>query len=185
MNLLYLRKQSLLKSKSYGLGKDYFWSLRKHPVISELGYEPPRSEVHAFKYEHERLCAEVFVSLTLTGKLYGWQLHKRISKGIISDRIARFESKLFYLEIERGTQDKIVQKTETYRKFWRETKEDFSVLFLVNDEKTLEDSVNKLEETEASSHYFVGVFAEFTDDPMNAILTSPFKSVSLQNLLKS
>lgn len=131
------------------------------------------------------MCAEVFVSLTLTGKLYGWQSHKRISKGIIPDRIARFENKIFYLEIERGTQDKIVQKMENYGKFWRETKGDFHVLYLVNDEKTLEDSINKLEAAGASNHYLVGVFAEFTGDPLDAILTSPFRSVSLQNLLES
>ena len=150
-----------------------------------MGYEPPRSEVHAFKYEHEKQCAEVFVSLTLTGKLYGWQSHKRISKGIIPDRIARFENRIFYLEIERGTQDKIIQKTDSYRKFWRETKDEFSVLFLVRDEKALEDAVNKFESAGASGHYFVGVFSEFAGDPLNAILTSSIRSVSLQNLLKS
>lgn len=182
-NLLYLQKQNLLKSKSYGLGKDYFWSLRKHPVISDLGYEPPRAEVHAFKYEHEKQCAEVFVSLALTEKLYDWQGHKRISKGIIPDRIANLENRTFYLEIERGTQDKIVQKTENYRRFWRETKSDFYVLYLVKDEKTLEDAVRKLEAINASDHYLVGVFSEFTDEPLKAILTGTQRSVSLSELL--
>lgn len=183
-NLQYLRKESLLKSKSYGLGKDYFWSLRKHPIISELGYEPPRAEVHTFKYEHEKECAEVFVSLALTGKLYGWQVHKRISKGIIPDRIANLKSSIFYFEIERGTQDKIVAKTENYRKYFRETNESFSVVYLVKDEKTLEDSVRKLEETGASGHYLVGVFSEFTEDPDKALLTNSYKSVSLSDLLQ-
>lgn len=182
-NLLYLQKQNLLKSKSYGLGKDYFWSLRKHPVIAELGYEPPRAEVHTFKYEHEKQCAESFVALALTKKLYDWQAHKRISKGIIPDRIAYLENRAFYLEIERGTQDKIIQKTENYRSFWRETKSDFHVLYLVKDEKTLEDSVRKLEVANASDHYLVSVFSEFTDDPLRAILTSTQRSISLSELL--
>lgn len=182
-NLLYLRKQSLLKSKCYGLGKDYFWSLRKHPVITERVLEAPRSEVHTFKYEHEKACAEVFVSLALTARLYDWQAHRRISKGIIPDRLADFGNRIFYLEIERGTQDKIVLKTENYRRFWRETNEDFYVLFLVKDEKTLEDAVRKLEGTNAADHYLVGVFSEFTDDPLNAILTGSFESTSLLNLI--
>lgn len=159
--------------------------MRKHPVIAELGLEPPRAEVHAFKYEHERICAEVFVSLALTGKLYDWQSHKKISKGIIPDRTACFENKIFYLEIERGTQDKIIQKTENYRRYWRETNGKFSVIYLVKDEKTLEDSVHKLEAAKASAHYLVGVFSEFIVDPLNAILTNSLKSVSLQNLLES
>jgi hypothetical protein len=166
------------------LGKDYFWSLRKHPIIAELGYEPPRAEVHAFKYEHEKECAEVFVSLALTKNLYGWQSHKRISKSIIPDRIANLKNSIYYFEIERGTQDKIAQKTENYRRFWRETNEEFSVLFLVKDEKTLEDSVRKLEEINASDHYLVGVFSEFAETPMTAILTSPSKSSSLSDSLQ-
>lgn len=182
-NLLYLKKQNLLKSKSYGLGKEYFWSLRRHPVIAELGFEPPRAEVHAFKYEHEKQCAEVFVSLALTEKLYDWQPHKRISKGIIPDRMARFENRTFYFEIERGTQDKVIQKTENYRKFWCETKEEFSALFLVKDEKALEDSVNKLEAANASDHYCVGVFLQFIDDPLNAVLTSAHRSISFLEML--
>jgi hypothetical protein len=188
-NLQYLRKQNLLKSKSYGLipGKgsaDYFWSLRKHPIISELGYEPPRAEVHAFKYEHEKECAEVFVALALTGKLYGWKAHKRISKGIIPDRTANLQNNKYYIEVERGTQDKIASKTENYRRYFRETNEEFNVLYLVKDEKTLEDSVAKLEETGASGHYLVSVFSEFTSDPLNAILTNSFKSTSLSDSLQ-
>lgn len=183
-NLQYLKKQSLLKSKSYGLGKDYFWSLRAHPIVSERGLEAPRSEVHTFKYEHEKECAEVFVALALSGKLHGWEAHKRISKGIIPDRIAHLPNGTYYLEIERGTQDKIASKTENYRKYWRETNEQFQVLYLVKDEKTLEDSVRKLEEINASGHYLVGVFSEFKEDPMNAILTSSYKSNSLLSLLQ-
>lgn len=130
------------------------------------------------------MCAEVFVALALTGKLYGWQSHKRISKGIIPDRIANIENHLFYLEIERGTQDKIAQKTENYRRYWRETNEEFSVLYLVKDEKTLEDSVRKLEAINASDHYLVGVFSEFTNDPLNAILTNSYNSTSLSQLFQ-
>ena len=126
----------------------------------------------------------MFVALALTGKLYGWQAHKRISKGIIPDRIANLQSNKYYLEIERGTQDKIASKTENYRRYFRETNEEFSVLFLVKDEKTLEDSVRKLGETGASGHYLVGVFSEFTEDPLNAILTNSFKSTSLSDSLQ-
>lgn len=178
-NLQYLRNQNLLKSKSYGLGKDYFWSLRKHPIISELGFEPPSAEVHTFKYEHEKECAEVFVSLALTGRLHGWQAHKRISKGIIPDRIAAFSDRKYFLEIERGTQDKIPSKTENYRRYFRETGEEFNVLFLVKDEKTLEESVKKLERMNASGHYLVGVFSEFTEDPEKAILTGTYESLTI------
>lgn len=173
-----------MKSKSYGLGKDYFWSLRKHPVITELGFEPPRAEVHTFKYDHEKACAEVFVSLALTKKLYGWEAHRRISKTIIPDRTANIARRIFYLEIERGTQDKIIHKTENYREFRRETNDEFRVLFLVKDEKTLADSIRKLEAINAPGHYLVGVFSEFTDNPMKAILTSPKSSVSLFDLLQ-
>jgi hypothetical protein len=125
----------------------------------------------------------VFVSLALTERLHDWQPHKRISEGIIPDRAARFEYRVFYFEIERGTQDKVTHKTENYRNFWRETKEEFSVLFLVKDEKALEQTITKLEGINASDHYLVGVFPEFIDDPLNAILTSAHTSISFLELL--
>lgn len=123
------------------------------------------------------------MSLALSEKLYDWQSHKRIFKSIIPDRIATLQSQIFYLEIERGTQDKIAQKTESYRQFWRETNEDFRVLYLVKNEKTLADAVGKLEAAGAPNHYLVGVIAEFTSDPLTAILTSSLKSASLLDLV--
>jgi hypothetical protein len=128
-NLQTLKKESLLKSKDYGLGKENLWSLKPHPIIRELGYTPPKSEIHTFKYEHEKACADVFVTFALSGNLYDWEAHKRRGK-MIPDRIAETDTTIF-IEVEMGSQDKIRQKLEAYQQYHRETREEFQVLFLV------------------------------------------------------
>src|SRR5687767_9099277 len=91
-NLRSLHQKDLLRFKDYGLGKENLWALKPHPIIKEFEYEPPKAEIHSFKYEHEKACADVFVTLTLTGKLYDWKAHKKLTKGIIPDRTAHLET---------------------------------------------------------------------------------------------
>lgn len=135
-NLNYLKTKSLLKSKSYGFAKENLWSLRQHPIIKELDLSPPRGEVHTFKYDHEKLCADIFVLLYSTGNLYSWG-QKKLS-GIIPDRYFEYGDRLVYLELERGTQDqkRIIGKLQAYKKWFRETGEKFHVWFVVIDDKT-------------------------------------------------
>lgn len=150
-NLQYLRRENLLKSKSYGLGKEDFWSLRSHPIVLEEGYTPPRLDVSALKYEHERACAEVFVALALTGTLFGWEEHKRLGKNFIPDRTAEFEDGILYIEVEMGKKDRVSEKLETYRQYYRETREPFKVLFLVT----------QMRDWDVTPHYRVELFSDF------------------------
>lgn len=143
-SLQYLRTQNLLSSKSYGLipGKgsaEYFWALKAHPIVKELGLEPPRADIHTFKYGHEKLCADIFVALYQTGSLSGWG-QQRISKEIIPDRTFFLGEDRYYLEAEKGNQKEplIQKKIDAYKKYWRETQESFQVRFVTDDEKTFD-----------------------------------------------
>lgn len=155
---------NLLKSKSYGIDKDYFWSLKPHEIIRDLDLKPPKAEVHSFKYAHEKDCAEVFVSLALTEQLYGWEMHKKVGNGIIPDRTALLPE-TYYIEVERGTQDKIKQKLEAYQQYYRQTKEPFFVLFLVKDEKALTDGLKTLEGS--PNHYRIDIHSRFCSNPFS------------------
>lgn len=188
-NLQYLRAKSLLKSKSYGLSKeegsaDYLWSLRQHPIIKEMELEPPRSEVHSFKYKHERDCGEVFVSLALTGRLYGWEAHRRIAKGIIPDRHGWLENLSQYIERERGTQDKVESKTLNYMKHFRETKEPFDVLYVVNSEREVEDAVEIFYCLGCTDNYQAAVFNEFVSDPLACHITTAKRTFQLHERIQ-
>ena len=131
-----LRGQNLLSSKSYGVlagkgGLDYFWALKSHPVIKDLGLTPPKGEVHSHFYPHEKLCGDVFVQLVLTGNLHGWE-HKRLNDDIKPDRTFYYGDDLVFLEAERGSHNEstIRQKIQNYQQHWRETKARFKVLFV-------------------------------------------------------
>ena len=146
-NLQSLCQKDLLRYKDYGLGKDNLWAIKPNPLIREMGLEPPRAEIHAFKYEHEKACADVFVTLYLTGKLCGWEAHKKIVNGIIPDRTAELPRSV-YLEIEMGSKRDIKEKAEKYRQFYLskpiETREKFHVWFLVKERRQYDEGLEDL-----------------------------------------
>lgn len=127
-----LQKDGLLKSKAYGLGKQKLWFLVPHSINKEEGYVPPKRTVHPYKYEHEKACAQVFVVFA-QGEIYGWEQHKKISKEIIPDRTVYLtEDTPMYIEVELGDRDRVSQKISNYQRYFRETREKFKVLFIVN-----------------------------------------------------
>ena len=122
-NLKTLEKERLLKSKNYELGKDKFWSLAKNTIIKELGYEPPQSEIHRFKHDHEKDCGDVFVSLMLTEHITFWEGEGRAKKGFRHDRKFEFGECDWYLENEKGSQaPKVLRaKLDNYLEHYRKT----------------------------------------------------------------
>ncbi|MGI8467749.1 MAG: hypothetical protein ACR2N3_04785 [Pyrinomonadaceae bacterium] len=178
-NLQSLRKSDLLKYKDYGLGKDNLWALKPHSIIRELGYFPPRAEIHTFKYEHEKTCADVFVTLALSGNLTDWQEHKKINKGIIPDRIADFNGTV-YIEVEMGSQNKIKQKADSYKKYFQETRQPFEVWFLLNEMRQLERAQADL--ATFPSHYkadlLTNFHASFTHTEENSVSDTLSDSLS-------
>jgi hypothetical protein len=115
----------------------------------EIKLVAPKAEIHSFKYEHEKACADVFVTLALTEKLCGWELHKRIGKNIIPDRIADYNGTV-YIEVEMGSQDKIFQKANAYRQYFREAGEPFQVWFLVKQPRLYESGLEDLRDFPAN-----------------------------------
>lgn len=134
------------------------WALKPNPFIKELGYLPPKSEIHSFKYEHEKACADVFVTLALSGKLCGWELHKKISKDIIPDRTADYNGTV-YIEVEMGSQDKIRQKADSYKRYFQATREPFNVWFLVKEQWQYDSGLEDLRDF--PSHYSIELLDEF------------------------
>jgi hypothetical protein len=179
-----LEASGLLKSKSYGLAKDKLWFLAKHKVVLELGYTPPKGEIHAYKYDHEKDCADVFVSLALSDSLLEWEGEGDQKMGLRYDRKFRVDDRQFYLEVERGTQgpEKLRVKLERYIKHYREKQEPFNVLFTVIDEPALERIVYLFEEFKLPASYSVVIHSELVNDPLNARISTRF---DVQTLVQS
>lgn len=169
-----LETSGLLKSKSYGLGKEKLWFLVKHRVVLDLGYTPAK-EVHAFKYDHEKDCADVFVSLALSDSLLEWE-GENYKSGLTYDRKFRVDDRQFYLEVERGTQgnEKLRLKLERHIKYFRQKREPFNVLFTVKDEAALERVIYLLDEFKLGSAYAVVIHSEFVASPFTAQISTRF-----------
>jgi disulfide oxidoreductase YuzD len=173
----------LLKSKSYGLAKDKLWFLARNKLVKELGYAPPKGEVHIFKYDHEKACADCFVSLALTGRLLEWLGEGSQESEFINDRKFRVDEWPFYLEVEISEKGRevMLQKLDRYINHFRKTGEQFKVLISVPTEKRLEEWIYLFEERRLGNHYLVTVHKDFVNDPMNASLTSRFDVFTLSN----
>jgi hypothetical protein len=178
-NLKYLQKNGVLKSKSYGLGRDVLWSLKPHPILKDYDVKPPTSEIHTFKYQHEKECAEVFVSLILADAVSDWHQHKKLSTGIIPDRTVEIDDFTLHIENERGTQGyaKVIKKLEKYKDYWRETREDFQVLFLVKDPESFTQLFN-----EVRVPYLAAKFDDFLE-PLTCTLFTAYGSKNLPDVL--
>lgn len=184
-NLKTLQRNGLLKFKSYGLDREYFWSLDKHPVIKDLGYTPPKSEVHTLRQEHENNLGNLFVSLILADVVVSWTMHKRLGKDFIPDRTFEAETGIIYIEHETGSQNISVwrEKIFNYLKHFRETGEQFHLLFTMADNDSVISIVRLFEELNCSSHYYAAVHQDLVNDPLNALVTNRFTTKKFSNML--
>jgi len=92
------------------------------------------------KLAHSRSCADLFVSLFNHVDDWQWEVEIKISNGkkdkvFRPDRTVIFKGKKFYFEIDRSTEppSKILGKLDNYVKHYHETKEEFYVVFTVQD----------------------------------------------------
>ena len=189
-NLKSLRKNGLLKSKSYGLSResgamDYFWSLGSDLEVKERGYEPPKKEVHANRYYHERNCGDIFVSLMLADLVVMWTIHKRLGKDFIPDRTWDSEIGLIYIEHETGSQSIGVWRTKilNYLNYYAATREQFYLLFTMPDNDSVISAVKLFEELKCSSHYYAAIQDELVQNPFETLVTNRFTTKKLSDLL--
>ena len=114
-----------------------------------------------------------------------WTSSKRLGKDFIPDRTLETEIGLFYIEHERGTHTPatIRQKLKNYIRYFRETGEQFYLLFTVLDEEAVEDMVKLFDDMNCPSHYFAAVFSDVVNDPLDALLTSRFTTKNFSNML--
>lgn len=169
-----LQNDGLLKSKSYGLGVDMLWCLRKHKLLSEFGIDYPRFEIHRFKYEHEKACGDVFVSLALTNQLFEWTGEGDQKSGFRHDRKFALQGLPWYLEHEEGNhvQNILREKLTRYFQLWSQTHEPFGVLFTVKQPETFDLLLSLFKELHLPASYCVTLHSDFVSDPLNAELTS-------------
>lgn len=181
MKTLERNRPKLLNSKSYGLSKEYMWSLARTKVIRDLGYTPPKSEIHALLYEHEKSLGDVFVSLVLTERLVNWQTEGDQKIGLRYDRLFQIDERKFYVERETGSQgkDKLRTKLRRYQAHYQKTHESFHVLVLAEEAELY---LSIFEELRLSSHYGVAIFSDFIKDPLNTEINTRF---GVSNLLSN
>jgi hypothetical protein len=182
-NLKKLQTDGLLKSKSYGLGKEMLWSLTSTRLVRDLGHTPPKSEVHSMLYEHEKDLGDVFVSLALSGRLLEWQGEGDQKKGLRNDRMFRLADPKNYLERERGNQGvpKLREKVGRYVKHYETTREPFNLIFSVDTEEEIERLIYLFEELRLGKQYAATLQQELVTDVLNAQVTSRFDTVLLSN----
>jgi hypothetical protein len=191
-NLKKLQKDGLLKSKSYGLGHEILWGLKKSRLLDDLGFTAPRSEVHSSKYEHEKVASSIFGALALSGQLYEWQGEGDQKMGLRPDRAFRISDPLCYLEVEMGSQKtkRLQQKLDRYIRYYHSQKgqegfEPFYVLFAVKTEADIDTLVELFTDNHLGNHYFAALQSDLISDALNAPVTSRFARSTLSKHLSN
>lgn len=183
-----LRQSKLVVGKPYGRGEEYLYRLIGNKTIRQLGYTP-QDEAHKYLYDHEKLCADIFAALTLTGLLESWEGTKTVAKKFRPDRTFRLRGfpLKFFLEMETGSQKprELREKIERYISYRRETGDEFHTIWIGQDDDHVNDVILKVfEEFNVSPHYLAGVFPGFTAAPLSAVLFSRFEETTLHRLSK-
>lgn len=180
-NLKTMEAETLLSSKSYGLGVEKLWAIRSSKVSRQLGYEPT-GFMHPIFYDHEKAHGDVFVSLALTGHLTHYE--RKENQTLRNDGEFAISGSFHYLEVEMGTHgdSKIEEKLKRYFKHFG-TGNQFQVLFVVPDEAYLERVVGVFDNAGASKHYKAVVFGDVYRNALTAEITTRFETKSFQDSL--
>lgn len=192
-----MEKKGLLKSDSYGVktsGKDKFWRIFTSPmpespkkqqdkVILEYGLEITNWKIHGNLYEHEKVSAEIFVSLTLTNRLLEWQGEGNQKLGFRHDRMFRIDSRKIYLEVERGNHEAsaLIRKIQAYQRFYRDKKELFCVLFTFPTEEEVVNMIQQFANENTTNNYWAVVQNEFIASPLEARISNQHTTFTLQD----
>lgn len=175
-------------------GKQKFWRIlpqtvpdspRKHQdaVLLTLGVSPTSWKIHASLYDHEKACADVFVSLAITDTLMEWQGEGDQKSGFRHDRMFRIGESVNYLEMEMGNHERqtLRLKVDQYTNLFRKAQVPFNVIFSFPTEQDIEKIVAVFEEAKVGQQYAAVLQSELVSDPLNARVTHRFDTVSLSN----
>lgn len=124
------RQSQIIRKQEFHSDQKYLW------MLPETDFITPQGNV----YIHESRCADIYVSLSLTGLLSYWkpyQLSDEFEKlDLKYDRNFIFDNKVYFLEEDTGSEGlpDIEVKAEKYVELFKEHKgERLHVIFPVND----------------------------------------------------
>lgn len=133
-NLKQLAKDNLVKSKAYGLTKEkgtieHLWSIKQSEISKELKLKVPRKDIHRYKYDHQVLIGDICALLYAVAENIG---RHKLTPNLIPDLEFNLNS-FYYLEAEMGNHkpDELRAKIEKYKRYFRETRKSFTVLFVM------------------------------------------------------
>jgi len=190
-----MEKEGLLRSDSYGLGVEKLWRIEAYSIpgspkrnqleILKLYGVSETGRLDSYFYDHEIVHGWTFVALVLAGQL---KEYKRNFDPALKDD-ARFEFGpdlwLYYLEVEMGkhSDTRLEEKIRRYMKHYRETKEQFFLLFVELTEEKVESRLEMFERIEATQHYQVVLFSDLFKNPLKARISNIFDTFTLTEKL--
>jgi hypothetical protein len=134
-------------------------------------------------YEHEKVSAEIFVSLALSDKLIEWQGEGDQKLGFRHDRMFRIDPRKIYLEVEMGNHEPpaLIRKIQAYQKLYRDKKERFCVLFAFPTEEEVVDMIRLFADQNVTSHYWAVVQNEFIESPFQARISNQNSTFTIES----
>ena len=128
-------------------------------------------------WRHEKDCADLYVSLYLTGQLKIWQYDNAMENGLRPDRISHIAGKMIFWEIDRSTEvhAKIKDKLPRYDELYQLHRDQiFYVIFTApTKERAKNILLSDLTPVNRGFRYLVGVHNSIVNDPLGKVFVSP------------
>jgi hypothetical protein len=149
---------------------EQMWAVKTRPAIKPL---------ELANYEHERMCADVYVSFYLTGQLQEWEVNSAKHRLIEEDRKSVFLDRQIYWEIDRGTERRgaIKSKADRYVKLSGR----FHVIFVAPHEDRANAILNELP-TNRGGQFLVTLYEYIKRDPLSEAYVSANRASEFQFL---
>jgi hypothetical protein len=157
-----MKRESLLSFKPAKITDERFWLIADSKVVKDLGFKPTQP-IHPLYFDHEKAIGDIFVTLAVSGHLTGWD---RSDRKLKDDAQFNIDEDLYYLEMEMGNhgQAGLTEKVVRYKTHFRETGEQFQVLFVMNESA---ETIQRVFETErTTSHYQACLLSEIVSNPL-------------------
>lgn len=164
--------EALLESDSYGLGVEKLWRFADNKEIKKLGYQSP-GKLRPMFYEHEKAHGEVFVSLALCHDLNLNEWERAENQFLRNDGHFMVGDDFYFLEVEMDNHgaERLTEKVDRYRAYYRETQERFSVLFVFQTEAKRDAVIDLFGVLKVTKHYRA-VTIEEIKKPKNVFLNT-------------
>jgi hypothetical protein len=152
-----------------------------HPNAPIFFSLPKTKALNIFNYQHEQLCADLYVAYETSGMLHTWEFSQNAEYESINlrpDRVSIIGEYPVFWEVDRGTEvlAKIHEKVEKYLELAKRHRDHkFYVIFSASPGRARSILLEVLIDIRSNAWFLVGDHQRVISDPLGKVFASPVR----------